>query len=160
MTVSLGGITVTVQVLSSTHLQFVNPADSPGWKTLVLHSLSNDEATKSNAFDDLAGVLPDQGPLVIDKALPCENPSPHGPASFKIEFEGDVDDMTMSIYTEAMICVGTFHAMGSPAQRWQTFPMPAYVYHNFGSGLYYYVVWGSRGEAQSSRYVGKFFILR
>lgn len=160
MTASLGGVAVSVVFLSPTRVEIISPPHREGPVTLVLtNEPSNLSATKVGAFNYLGSSSSLDGPIVIDKALPDLNPSPHGPSSFKILFEGAVDSLTLRIYTESMICVGNFSVPGNRNSLWQTVAMPESAYTNFARGLYYFEVCGSRNGVTSSEFIGKFFIL-
>lgn len=161
MTAKLGGLSVSVTYISPTSIEITSPAHGLGPADLVLtNQPSNLSATKAGAFNYTTEISTINGPIVIDNALPDLDPSPNGPSSFKILFEGGVDTLTLRIYTEGMQCVGNFSAPGYLGSLWQSISIPAAAYNGFAGGLYYYEVTGSRAEVISHHFVGKFYILR
>jgi hypothetical protein len=161
ITAKLGGLSVAVLYLSPTTIKIVSPAHGAGLVSLVLtNEPSNLSATKVAAFTYIDSTSGLNGPILIDRALPDLDPSPNGPSSFKVLFESGVDQLTLRIYTRAMVCVQSMTVPGNPSFAWQSISVPASAFKGFGGGLYYFVVTGSRGETTSPAFIGKFFILR
>jgi len=102
-----------------------------------------------------------EGPNDITKHSAYPNPwSGQGPAMVAAQLAGRCDSLTLKVYTNAMVCVGS-RELGPQNAGWVQIPMPTELVSGAGNGTYYYIITAQRGSTTNlTRAVGKFLVLR
>lgn len=154
------GVALGTTFISSTQLQASSPAAADGSYTVTVENPGGQAASGSGSVT-VAKVTPVPlwGPLVIDDTLAWPDPlvpGIQGWVSFKLE--GPADQVTLRIYTPAMVCVGSAQS-GASLPGWGRLAMPAAT-TALHSGLYYYEVRAQRGESMSRPAIGRMVILQ
>jgi hypothetical protein len=81
-----------------------------------------------------------------------------GPATIAVKLGGACDQVTLRIFTKAMVCVGTVTS-GPQSEGWAEIPLAESV-ASLPNGLYYYLAQASRAGAETPTCVGKMLLAR
>ncbi|MGH7441201.1 MAG: FlgD immunoglobulin-like domain containing protein, partial [bacterium] len=99
------------------------------------------------------------GPVKIIATLPAPDPwTGSEPGNITVELAGNADDVTLKVYTKALVLVGSFDFGPQPA-GWDPLPMPPAMY-SLPDGLYYYTLSATRNGEGLAPTLGKLYILR
>ncbi len=91
---------------------------------------------------------PQPGILVVLKALAAPNPNPR---ALYLDLGGEADEVTLKVYSQALLCVSKATLPAACSQGWNTVDLPASWAQGLSNGVYYLSVQASwRGRTSQA----------
>ena len=104
---------------------------------------------------------PDDGTLEIEEHHAWPNPISGGSGHIGVKVKGRSDKITVKVYTDAMVCIGTRVLDGDHASGWVNVDLPEAFVAGSSNGLFYYHVSVERGSVKALKNaVGRVVVAR